>query len=86
MKHDFFKGSSSNYHVSNYFYRIEFQQRGAPHVHSLLWMKDKDGNDAPNFCFIPNESDEKSSPKNKNKTESDQILKRIQEVESLLTP
>ena len=28
---------------------MEFQQRGAPHVHSLLWLKDKDGKDAPTF-------------------------------------
>ena len=26
-----------------YFYRIEFQARGAPHVHGLLWLKDKQG-------------------------------------------
>lgn len=24
----------------DYFYRIEFQQRGSPHVHMLLWIKD----------------------------------------------
>jgi len=28
----------------SYFYRIEFQARGAPHIHALLWLKDKDGN------------------------------------------
>ena len=35
--------------VSSYFYRIEFQQRGAPHVHCLVWLKDEDGNPAPTF-------------------------------------
>ena len=28
---------------ASYFYRIEFQARGAPHVHCLLWLKDKQG-------------------------------------------
>ena len=27
-----------------YFSRVEFQQRGAPHVHMIMWLKDKDGN------------------------------------------
>ena len=35
--------------VSSYFYRIEFQQRGAPHVHCLLWLEDDEGNPAPTF-------------------------------------
>ena len=26
--------------VKDYFYRIEFQARGAPHLHSLLWLED----------------------------------------------
>ena len=51
MKYDNFFGGSEEkrYYVSSYFYRIEFQQRGAPHVHSLLWLKDKNENDAPTF-------------------------------------
>ena len=55
MKYDFFKGTGQNYHVSSYFYRIEFQQRGAPHVHSLLWMKNKNNKDAQNFWIDPND-------------------------------
>ena len=51
MQKDFFEGASETYHVSSYFYRIEFQQRGAPHVHSLLWLKNKKNEDAPNFWF-----------------------------------
>ena len=43
MGYDFFEGSNNCYHVSSYFYRIEFQQRGAPHVHSLLWLRIKRG-------------------------------------------
>ena len=49
MKNYFFTGDTETYHVSSYFYRIEFQQRGAPHVHSLLWMKNQKNEDAPNF-------------------------------------
>ena len=36
--------------VSDFFYRVEFQKRGSPHIHGFLWIKD-----APN---IQNASDE----------------------------
>lgn len=26
--------------IADYFYRVEFQQRGSPHVHGLFWVKD----------------------------------------------
>ena len=26
--------------IIDYFYRVEFQQRGSPHIHSLLWVQD----------------------------------------------
>lgn len=26
--------------IQDYFYRVEFQQRGSPHVHMLVWIKD----------------------------------------------
>ena len=26
--------------LEDYFYRVEFQQRGSPHIHCLLWIKD----------------------------------------------
>ena len=44
MKYDNFFNDSEDkkYFVSSYFYRVEFQQRGAPHVHSLLWLTDTD--------------------------------------------
>lgn len=29
-----------NHYVINYFYRIEFQNRGSPHCHSLLWLNE----------------------------------------------
>jgi len=26
--------------LDKYWYRVEYQQRGAPHIHALLWLKD----------------------------------------------
>ena len=26
--------------IADYFYRVEFQQRGSPHIHMLIWVKD----------------------------------------------
>ena len=34
-------GDMTGYEVVHYFYRIEFQARGAPHLHSLLWLGKK---------------------------------------------
>ena len=41
--------SNQKFFVSSYFYRIEFQQRGAPHCYSLLWLEDENGHYAPNL-------------------------------------
>ena len=60
MKYDFFHGSNETYHASSYFYRIEFQQRGAPHVHSLVWLKNESNKDAPNFWAEGEEEKTKS--------------------------
>ena len=49
MKHNFFGVEGNQYKVSSFFFRIEFQMRGSPHVHSLLWLKDMKGTDAPAF-------------------------------------
>ena len=38
--------------VNRYFYRIEFQQRGSPHVHAIFWVDN---------AHQPNESSEKMS-------------------------
>ena len=69
MKYDFFEGSTDTYHASSYFYRIEFQQRGAPHVHSLLWLKNKDGEEAPNYWSVNLEEQENSNEIKKKKVE-----------------
>ena len=70
------------YQVSSYFYRVEFQQRGAPHIHSLLWMKDQDGNDAPNFCFDIDEFQVNSAENDdQNSNSTNQLHKRIKDIE-----
>ena len=33
--------------ILDYFWRVEFQQRGSPHIHSLWWVKD-----APNLRTV----------------------------------
>ena len=55
--------------VIHYFYRIEFQQRGSPHAHGVLWIKDaphpekNSPNDIATFvdkyvtCSLPSETD-----------------------------
>ena len=37
------------YTVTDFYYRIEFQARGAPHLHALLWLKDSNDDVAPTF-------------------------------------
>ena len=37
-------GKQTKFNADHYFYRVEFQQRGAPHIHSLLWLKGKEEN------------------------------------------
>ena len=58
MKYDFFKGAENTYHISSYYYRVEFQQRGAPHIHALVWLKNQNDEDAPNFWINSNEPEE----------------------------
>merc|ERR1712240_754228 len=43
--------------VKHYFYRVEFQARGAPHYHILLWLESKDKVKPPTLW----EDDDKSS-------------------------
>ena len=35
--------------IHDFFYRVEFQQRGSPHIHALFWVKG-----APQFGKTPN--------------------------------
>ena len=36
----------------DYFYRVEFQQRGSPHIHCLLWIKDSPKIDNDMQCVV----------------------------------
>ena len=45
------------FNVSSYYYRVEFQQRGAPHIHALLWLQDEMGKEAPTFWTADTEND-----------------------------
>ena len=63
------------YSVSSYFYRIEFQQRGAPHAHCLLWLQDDDGNPAPTFW---------SSTEELEKDNKEDKIKMIEKIAELL--
>ena len=42
---DIFEGFT----VQDFYYRIEFQARGAPHLHALLWLVDSDGRSVPTW-------------------------------------
>jgi hypothetical protein len=46
-------GLLNTFHVADYFFRIEFQQRGAPHVHSLLWIVDENDQKIPKYDKTP---------------------------------
>ena len=42
--------------IIRYYFRIEFQARGAPHVHSLVWLKTKSGKPVPSLLDITEEN------------------------------
>merc|ERR1712002_1009189 len=44
-----FQHGKKDYKVDSYFYRVEFQARGAPHIHCLLWLKSEDGEKPPSM-------------------------------------
>ena len=77
MQYPKFLDDSCPYAVSSYFYRVEFQQRGAPHIHCLLWLEDEEGNPAPTFWNCESEDKEK-----KNDTET--RIKKIEDIAMML--
>ena len=71
--------------------RVEFQQRGGPHVHCLKWLQDEKGEPAPTFWTtdkVQNESDrEAENDEDMNEImREDQILKieRIENIANML--
>ena len=50
----FLKGSSKPIgEVVDYFWRVEFQLRGSPHVHSLWWVKGAHLQTVEGLCAVP---------------------------------
>ena len=37
---EFFNSPNSPFDIKEFFYRVEFQNRGSPHLHCLIWVKD----------------------------------------------
>ena len=82
---DFFGGGAKRYHASSYFFRVEFQQRGAPHIHSLLWLRDQDDREAPNFWMdaeTPTGDQEFESTEFDKKIRNDK--KKIEEIQKFV--
>ena len=57
--------------IKDYFWRVEFQQRGSPHIHSLWWVEDapdiktvEGRRNAPGFidkyvsCHVPRDGED----------------------------
>ena len=44
-----FTRENVKYKADSYFYRVEFQARGAPHIHCLLWLKGDNGEMPPSM-------------------------------------
>ena len=84
--YNFFAVGDKMYHASSYFFRIEFQQRGAPHVHSLVWLQDENKEDAPSFWQSRNLNSSESENQNKSshlhKLSRTRNKSKLQKVES----
>ena len=72
--------STKKYSVSSYFYRIEFQQRGAPHAHMMLWLQDQHGDPAPSLWnnkfneATPNEDEDQVSIEEQIEEANDELI------------
>ena len=65
MTYPNFFDEDCEFKVSSYYYRVEFQQRGAPHIHTLLWLQDSNGKEAPTFWTADSEDDGKERQEEK---------------------
>ena len=72
-----FLSTDCPYSASSYYYRIEFQQRGAPHVHCLIWLQDNNGKAAPTF-WTADENEQSTDEDTDNDEEKMQNLKNEQ--------
>ena len=48
--------SLGDYHIADYFYHVEFQQRGSTHIHCLFWLLNQD-NRGPPKVFVEKTED-----------------------------
>ena len=48
-KQSFIEHGQVKYKVINYFYRVEFQARGAPHLHCMFWLEGENGETPPSL-------------------------------------
>ena len=70
LKHFLMSNAAPLGEIEDWFYRVEYQQRGSPHVHMLIWLKGApvygcdDDNDVTSFidniitCKKPNNDSE----------------------------
>ena len=55
LKHFLMSNAAPLGKIADWFYRVEYQQRGSPHIHMLIWLEDapvygcNDGNDVTTF-------------------------------------
>ena len=77
MTYEKFFDDDCPYSVKSYFYRVEFQQRGAPHIHCLLWLEDSDGNCAPTFWNCESEDEN-------NKEDIVNKIRKIEDIAAML--
>ena len=49
QKQTFFAHENVEYRVVSFFYRVEFQARGAPHLHCMFWMEGGNGEIPPSL-------------------------------------
>ena len=49
QKQTFFEHENVEYRVVSFFYRVEFQARGAPHLHCMFWMEGGNGEIPPSL-------------------------------------
>ena len=75
MSYPNFLNGNCPYSVSSYFYRVEFQMRGAPHIHCLVWLENADGK--PALTFWNKESDDEDG-------DIEQKIKNIEEIARFL--
>jgi hypothetical protein len=67
--------------ITDYFYRVEFQQRGAPHIHCLFWIESApklDTNSAQQVCEFIDKHISCQLPSADDDAELHEIVKAVQ--------